>query len=171
MVTESRPTLFDIKHLVEVAEVQLEVRHALAATAPVGERSLVTKFSPVIVRLIPTDVGRFRIDARETTGASKVNPAGDVPMWYPTVRKSPREPKPAYCWHATTELLVQVVVMHAESPMYPVGVKDCMPKFNPEIVTLSPPVVAVLTKFEMEIVGGSNVKKTARVPITVFTVA
>lgn len=54
--------------------------------------------------------------------------------------------------------------------MYTVGDRVLMPKFRPVIVTLNPPVVAVLKKLELEIVGGSKVKKSARVPITVLTV-
>jgi hypothetical protein len=68
-----------MRHFVDVAEVQLDVMHALAATAPLGDRSLDTKFRPVIVKLIPTDVATFLIDAPDTVGASNVNPAGAVP--------------------------------------------------------------------------------------------
>ena len=45
-----------------------------------------------------------------------------------------------------------------------------MPKFSPAIVKLRPPVVAVFRKLDQDKVGGSKVKKTALVPITVCTV-
>jgi hypothetical protein len=63
IVTESSPLPVDIKHFVDVSDVQDEVLQALAAIAPVGERSLLTKLSPVMVRLMPTEVARFRICA------------------------------------------------------------------------------------------------------------
>jgi hypothetical protein len=108
-------------------------------------RSTDPKFNPVIVTLIPPELGELKPNESEITGESYEKAGYAVPMAFPTsIFERLAAPAPDAARQVTAVLVVHPVVPHIVAPIDTDGVASALPKFTPFTVTLRDEVCAML---------------------------